>query len=103
MAGRWLEVLKGVATPRQPAILAVLSAMPENQIEVRLCCHTPWRGQRTKADVFNAFSIALPQRYRHPDVHALAEVANAVVINWDRQFHCVAAYVARIFKGARPG
>jgi hypothetical protein len=52
--------------------------------------------------VSNALSIALAQRYRHADVHALAEVANAVVINWDRQFHCVAEYVDRILKGARP-
>jgi putative ABC transport system substrate-binding protein len=51
--------------------------------------------------------IKLAQRYRVPDVYAVAEtVAGGGLvsygINWDDQFRSVAEYVDRIFRGARP-
>jgi putative ABC transport system substrate-binding protein len=58
--------------------------------------------------VFNASAIiALAQRYRMPDVHALAEAVTAgglvsYGINWDDQFRRVAEYVDRILKGTKP-
>ena len=58
--------------------------------------------------VFNAsVIIALAQRYRMPNVHALAEVVAAgglvsYSINWDDQFRRVAEYVDRILKGTKP-
>ena len=58
--------------------------------------------------VFNAsVIIALAQRYRMPDVHALAEVVAAgglvsYSIDWDDQFRRVAEYVDRILKGTKP-
>ena len=58
--------------------------------------------------VFNASAIiALAQRYRMPDVHALSEAVSigALVsygINWNGQFRRVAEYVDRILKGASP-
>ena len=57
---------------------------------------------------FNAsMIIALAQRYRMPDIHALAEAAAAGAlvsygINWDDQFRSVAEYVDRILRGTRP-
>ena len=58
--------------------------------------------------VFNAsVIIALAQRYRMPDVHALAEAVAvgglvSYGINWNDQFRRVAEYVNRIFKGTKP-
>jgi putative tryptophan/tyrosine transport system substrate-binding protein len=58
--------------------------------------------------VFNAsVIITLAQRYRMPNVHALAEAAAvgglvSYGINWDDQFRRVAEYVDRILKGTRP-
>ena len=58
--------------------------------------------------IFNASAIiALTQRYRMPDVHALAEAvaAGGLVsygINWDDQFRRAAEYVDRILKGTNP-
>ena len=58
--------------------------------------------------VFNAsVIITLAQRYRMPDVHALAEaVADGGLvsygINWNDQFRRVAEYADRILKGAKP-
>jgi putative tryptophan/tyrosine transport system substrate-binding protein len=58
--------------------------------------------------VFNAsVIIALAQRYRMPDVHALAEAvaAGGLVsygINWNDQFRRVADYADRILRGAKP-
>jgi putative ABC transport system substrate-binding protein len=58
--------------------------------------------------VFNAsVIIALAQRYRMPDVHALSEAvaAGALVsygINWEDQFRRAAEYVDRILKGTKP-
>jgi len=51
--------------------------------------------------------INLAQRYRMPDVYALAEtVAGGGLvsygINWDDQFRSVGEYVDRILKGAKP-
>jgi putative ABC transport system substrate-binding protein len=58
--------------------------------------------------VFNAsMIIALAQRYRMPDVHALSEAvaAGGLVsygIDWDDQFRRAAEYVDRILKGSNP-
>jgi putative tryptophan/tyrosine transport system substrate-binding protein len=58
--------------------------------------------------VFNASTIiALAQRYRLPDIHAVAEAvaAGGLVsygINWDGQFRSAAEYVDRILKGTKP-
>jgi putative ABC transport system substrate-binding protein len=58
--------------------------------------------------VFNAsMIIALAQRYRMPDIHALSEAvaAGGLVsygINWDDQFRRTAEYVDRILKGTNP-
>src|SRR5262245_31400173 len=58
--------------------------------------------------IFNAsVIIALAQRYRMPDVHALAEAVAAgglvsYAINWNDQFRRVAEYTDRILKGAKP-
>jgi len=58
--------------------------------------------------IFNATAIiALAQRYRMPDVHALAEAvaAGGLVsygINWNGQFRRAAEYVDRILKGTKP-
>jgi putative ABC transport system substrate-binding protein len=58
--------------------------------------------------VFNAsVIIALAQRYRMPDVHALAEAVAvgglvSYGINWNDQFRRVAEYVNRILKGTKP-
>ena len=58
--------------------------------------------------VFNASAIiALAQRYRMPDVHALAEAVavGALIsygINWNDQFRRAAEYVDRILKGTKP-
>ena len=58
--------------------------------------------------VFNASQIiALAQRYRMPDIHAVAEfvAAGGLVsygINWDDQFRRAAEYVDRILKGTKP-
>ena len=58
--------------------------------------------------VFNAsVIIALAQRYRIPDVHALAEaVAGGGLvsygINWNDQFRRAAEYANRILKGTKP-
>src|SRR5262249_16117073 len=59
--------------------------------------------------IFNASVIlALPQRYRMPDVHALAEVVAvgglvSYGINWNDQFRRAAEYVDRILKGTKAG
>ena len=58
--------------------------------------------------VFNASAIiALAQRYRMPDVHALAEAVAvggliSYGINWNDQFRRAAEYVDRILKGTKP-
>ena len=58
--------------------------------------------------IFNASEIiAVAQRYRMPDIHALAEAVTAgglvsYGINWDDQFRRVAEYVDRILKGTKP-
>jgi putative ABC transport system substrate-binding protein len=51
--------------------------------------------------------IALAQRYRMPDVHALAEAVAvgglvSYGINWNDQFRRAAEYVDRILKGTKP-
>jgi ABC-type uncharacterized transport system substrate-binding protein len=50
---------------------------------------------------------ALAQRYRMPDVHALAEAVAvgglvSYGINWNDQFRRAAEYVDRILKGTKP-
>jgi putative ABC transport system substrate-binding protein len=58
--------------------------------------------------IFNAsVIIALAQRYRMPDVHALAEAAAvgglvSYGLNWNDQFRRAAEYVDRILKGTKP-
>ena len=58
--------------------------------------------------VFNASAIiALAQRYRMPNIHAVAEAvaAGGLVsygINWNGQFRRAAEYVDRILKGTKP-
>jgi putative ABC transport system substrate-binding protein len=58
--------------------------------------------------IFNAsVIIALAQRYRMPDVHALAEAVAvgglvSYGINWSDQFRRTAEFVDRILKGAKP-
>ena len=58
--------------------------------------------------VFNASAIiALAQRYRMPNIHAIAEAvaAGGLVsygINWNDQFRRAAEYVDRILRGAKP-
>ena len=58
--------------------------------------------------VFNASAIiALAQRYRMPNIHAIAEAvaAGGLVsygINWNGQFRRAAEYVDRILKGTKP-
>ena len=58
--------------------------------------------------VFNASAIiALAQRYRMPNIHAIAEAvaAGGLVsygINWNDQFRRAAEYVDRILKGTKP-
>jgi ABC-type uncharacterized transport system substrate-binding protein len=58
--------------------------------------------------IFNApMIVALAQRYRMPDVHALAEaVAVGGLVSygiiWNDQFRRAAEYVDRILKGAKP-
>ena len=59
--------------------------------------------------VFNAsVIIALAQRYRMPNIHAIAEAvaAGGLVsygINWNDQFRRTAEYVDKILRGAKPG
>jgi len=59
--------------------------------------------------VFNtAVIVTLAQRYRLPDVHALADsVAGGGLVsyglNWHDQFRRAAGYVDRIMRGANPG
>jgi putative ABC transport system substrate-binding protein len=58
--------------------------------------------------VFNASQIiALAQRYRMPDIHALAEFVTAgglvaYGIDWDDQFRRAAEYVDQILRGTKP-
>jgi ABC-type uncharacterized transport system substrate-binding protein len=58
--------------------------------------------------IFNAsVIIAMAQRYRMPDVHALAEAVAvgglvSYGINWSDQFRRAAEYVDRILKGTKP-
>jgi putative ABC transport system substrate-binding protein len=58
--------------------------------------------------IFNAPAIiALAQRYRMPNIHAIAEAvaAGGLVsygINWNGQFRRAAEYVDRILKGTKP-
>ena len=58
--------------------------------------------------IFNAsVIIALAQRYRMPDVHALAEAAAvgglvSYGLNWNDQFRRAAEYTGRILQGEKP-
>ena len=68
----------------------------------------PYDRQESWINVFNAsVIIALAQRYRMPNIHAVAEAVAAgglafYGINWAGQFRRAAGYVDRILKGTKP-